>query len=169
MDGTVADYRTDCWLLAAQAQTRKRAVARQMPGFVTNGTNDRLTSMKHSYREISDGYRRRDRATKRHYETTSTIGHRREITKETLMNGEDNTKGLELRLHITIRNFERRVTHKHGTNGLVSGGDKNRDVSKEESGSLKDIVPVLGSLACNADLTVLQELDSSYPFNIKGL
>ena len=120
------------WLLAAQTQTRKRTVARQMPGFVTNGTKDRLTSMKHTYREISDGYRRRDRTTKRHYETTSTIGHRREITKETLMNGEDNTKGLERRLHITIRNFERQVTHKHGTNGLVSGGDRNRDVSKED-------------------------------------
>ena len=52
--------------------------------------------MKHTYREISDGYRRRDKTTKRHYETTSTIGHRREITKETLMNAEDNTKGLEL-------------------------------------------------------------------------
>ena len=101
--------------------------------------------------------------------TSSTISHRREITKKTLMNGENNAKGLERRLHITIRNFKRQVTHKHGTDWLVSGGDRNRDVSKEEGGSLKEIVPVLGSLACNADLTVLQELDSSYVFNIKGL
>ena len=96
------------WLLAAQAKTRKRAVARPMTGFVTNGTNDRLTRMKHTYREISDGHRRRDRTTKRHYETTRTISHRREITKKTLMNGEDNAKGLERRLHITIRNLNDR-------------------------------------------------------------
>ena len=140
------------WLLAAQAQTRKRAVPRQITGFVTNGTKDRLISMKHIYREISDGYRRRDRTTKRHYETTSIIGHRREITKETLVNGEDNTKGLERRLHITIRNFERQVRHKHGTNRLVSGGDNNRG-----KWTLKEIVPVLGSLACNADLSVFRK------------
>ena len=138
-----------CDLAACSAGPDPKKGSREADARIRDKWNkDRLASMKHTYREISDGCKRRDRTTKRHYETTSTIGHRREIPKETLMNGEDNIKGFERRLHITIRNSEGQVTHKHGTNGLVSGGDRNRDVSKEESGSRKDIVPVLGSLAC---------------------
>ena len=82
------------------------------------------------------------------------------------MNGVENTKGLERRLNITVRDFKRQVTDKHGTNGLVSGSDRYRDVAEEESGSLKEIVPVLGSLAGNADSTVFQKLNCGNLFSI---
>ena len=65
-----------------------------MTGLMTNRTNDRLTSMEDTYRKINHGHRRWDSFTKGHHKTTSTIGHRREITTETWTDGMDNTKTL---------------------------------------------------------------------------
>ena len=155
-------------LLAAQAQTRKRTASGQVTGFLTNRTDDGMTSMKDTYREISHRHRRWDRTSKGHLKTTSTISHGREFTEETWTNRVDNTKTFKNGLDIIIEYFKWKVTYEHKTDGLIGSGDWNRDVAKEESGSLKEIVPVLSSLARHTDSTVLQELDSCNPFHIKG-
>ena len=46
------------WLLAAQAQARKRTGPRQVTGLMTNRTDYRLASMEDTNRKISHGHRR---------------------------------------------------------------------------------------------------------------
>ena len=99
--------------------------------------------MEHTGREISNGHRRRNGTTERHYETTGVIGHRRKLAEETRMNRVDNTKGFKHGLHIIVGHFKRQITNKHETNGLVGSGNRNRDITKEERRSIKEIVPVV--------------------------
>ena len=127
---------------------------------MTNGTGNRLTGIEHTHRKISDGHRRRNRATERHHKTTSAIG------KKTRMDGVDDAKRLKGRLDDKIGYFERQVTNINGANGLVSGGDWYRDVAEEERGALEEIVPVFTGLAGNTDFTIPQELDSRYFINV---
>ena len=129
------------WLLAAQAQARKRTGPRQMTGLMTNRTDDRLATMEDTNRKISHGHRRWNSFTEGHHKTTSTIGHRREITKETRTHVVNNTKTLEHGLHIVVGDFEWKIANEDETDILVSSGNRNRDVPKEESRSLKEIVP----------------------------
>ena len=109
-----------------------------------------------------------NRITEGHHETTTTIGHGREITEETWTDGVDNTKMLKNRLHILVRNFEWRVAYEDKTDGLIGDGNWNRDIPKEESRSLKEIVPIFRSLASDTDSTALEELYSSNLFCMKG-
>ena len=52
------------------------------------------------------------------------------------------------------------VAYKDKTDTLVSGGNWNRDVPKEKSRSLKEIVPVFIGLAGDTDSTALEKLHS---------
>ena len=156
------------WLLAAQAQARKRTGPRQMTGLMTNRTDDRLASMEDTNRKISHGHRRWNSFTEGHHKTTSTIGHRREITKETRTHGVNNTKTLEHGLHIVVGDFEWKIANEDETDILVSSGNRNRDVPKGERRSLKKIVPIFSSLASHTNLTTLEELHSIDHFSVKG-
>ena len=156
------------WLLAAQAQARKRTGPRQMTGLMANRTNDRLTSMEHTYRKINHGHRRWDSFTKGHHKTTSTIGHIQKITKETWTDGMDNTKTLKDGLHIDVGDFEWKIAYEDKTDTLVSGGNWNRDVPKEESRSLKEIVPIFSGLAGDTDSTAHEKLQSIDLLCIQG-
>ena len=106
-----------------------------MTGLMTNRTDDRLASMEDTNRKISHGHGRRNSFTEGHHKTTSTIGHRREITKETRTHGVNNTKTLEHGLHIVVGDFEWKIANEDETDILVSSGNRNRDVPEEESRS----------------------------------
>ena len=139
-----------------------------MTRLMTKRTDDGLASMENTNRKISHGRRQWNCFTKGHHKTTSTIGHRREITKETWTNGMDNTKTLEEGLHIIVGDFEWKVTNEDEVDTLVSGGNRDRDIPKEESRSLKEIVPILGGLAGYSDSAALQKLHSIDLFSIQG-
>ena len=94
-----------------------------MTGLVTNGTLDGLTRMEHTYRKIKHRHRRRKGTKKRHDETTIIIGYGWKIAKETLMDGVHNTKGFESTSDIVIGHFDWKVTHKDGSDMLVSGSN----------------------------------------------
>ena len=139
-----------------------------MTRLMTNRTDDRLASMEDTNRKISHGHRRWNSITEGHHKTTSTIGHRREITKETWTHGVNNTKTLEHGLHIVVGDFEWKIASEDKTDILVGSGSWNRDVPKEESRSLKEIVPIFSSLASHTNLTTLEELHSIDHFSVKG-
>ena len=135
------------WLLAAQAQTRKRTFSGQVTGFLTNRTDDGLTSMKDTYKEISHRHRRWDRTTKGHHKTTSTISHGREFTEETRR--VENTKRFKNGLNIIIIGyFKRKVTYEHKTDGLIGSADWNRTSPKRR------VDPFRRSSRYSADLHV---------------
>ena len=125
--------------------------------------------MEHTDREISNGHRRRNGTTERHYETTGVIGHRRKLAEETRMNRVDNTKGFKHGLHIIVGHFKRQITNKHETNGLVGSGNRNRDITKEERRSIKEIVPVVWSLAGDSCTTTCKEFVLRQSFQHQGL
>ena len=133
----------------------------------TNRRDDGLASVENTNRKISHRHRRWSCFTKGHHKT-STIGHRREITKETWTNGMDNTKTLKDRLHIIVGDFEWKVTIEDEADTLVSGGNRDRDIPKEESRSLKEIVLILGGLGGYSDSVALQKLHSIDLFSIQG-
>ena len=139
-----------------------------MTGLMANRTDNRLTGMEDTYGKISHGHRQWNSFTKGHHETTSTIGHRREIAKETWTDGMDNTKTLKNGLHIIVGDFEWKVANEDETDTLVSGGNRNRDVPKEESRSLKEIVPIFSGLAGDSDSAALEKLHSVDLFCIQG-
>ena len=124
--------------------------------------------MKDTYRKISYRHRRWDRITKGHHESTSAIGHGRELTEKTWTDGVDYTKTFKNRLDLVVRSFERKVAYKDKTDRLISGGNWNRDIPKEESRSLKEIVPILASLAGDTDSTALEKLYGIKLFCIEG-
>ena len=78
----------------------------------------------------------------------------------------DNTKGLKRRLDITTRDFKRKVTYEHRTDGQVGSSDWN--IPKEEGRTLEEVVPVFCGLACNTYATISQELHSAHFIRIKG-
>ena len=59
----------------------------------------------------------------------------------------DNTKTLKDGLHIVVGDFEWKIAYEDKTDILVSGGNWNRDGPKEESRSLKEIVPMFSGKA----------------------
>ena len=154
------------WLLAAQAQARKRTGPRLVTGLMTNGTLNRLTRMEHTSRKIKNGHRGREGTTERHDETTSTVGDGRKITEKTLMDRVDHTKRFKGTLDIIIGQLDWQIAHENGTDMLVSRGDSHGDVAKEEIGSLEELVSVLCGLGSNSYTTTSQELHS---FNLMGI
>ena len=154
------------WLLAAQAQARKRAGPRLVAGLMTNGTLNRLTRMEHTSRKIKNGHRRREGTTERHDETTSTVGDGRKITEKTLMDRVNHTKRLKSTLDIVIGQLDWQVAHEDRTDMLISSGDGHGDVAIEEGGPLEELVSVLSGLGSNSYTATSQELHS---FNLMGI
>ena len=139
-----------------------------MTELMTERTDDGLASVENTNWKISHGHRRWNCFTKGHHKMTSTTGHRREITKETWTNGMGKTKTVEDGLHIIVGDFEWKVTNEDEADTLVSGSNQDRDIPKEESRSLKEIVPILGGLAGYSDSVALRKLHSIDLFSIQG-
>ena len=73
-----------------------------------------------------------------------------------------NTKGLEGGLDNTISYFKRQVTDEDGTNGLVSSGNRDGHITKQERRALKEFVSVLAGLAGDTNFATPQELDCGH-------
>ena len=73
-----------------------------------------------------------------------------------------NTKGLEGGLDNTISYFERQVTDVDGTNGLVSSGNRDGHITKQERRALEEVISVLAVLAGDSNFATSQELDCGH-------